>query len=101
MFNTETVFKLLEHGLAVLLVIVGILMFTGAVASPITETRGILADHVKATESLKVEVVKVVRLLGVMCLNNAKNPESCMDAVVVVPPSESATTTLLKGALSK
>jgi hypothetical protein len=84
------------------LVIIGILIFTGAVASPITETKDLLKAHVAATDSLKGEVIKVVRLLGVMCLNNAKNPESCIDAVIpAVGGSSEATTSVLKGALGK
>jgi hypothetical protein len=100
--NYETLYKLMEHGLAVLLVIVGILMFTGAVASPITETKALLRSHVEATDNLKIEVVKITRLLGVMCLNNAKSPESCIDAVIpTVTDPTAATTSLLKGALTK
>jgi hypothetical protein len=102
MLNTETIYKLLEHGLAVLLVIVGILMFTGAVASPITETRLMVLKHNEDTVNLKKEVVKIVRVLGIMCLNNAKNPESCIDAVIPTDAEPTAgTTSLLKGALNK
>jgi ABC-type phosphate/phosphonate transport system permease subunit len=86
----ETMYKWIEHGLAVLLVIVGLLIFTGAVASPITETQNLLKVHTAATDDLKSEVTKVVRLLGVMCLSNAKNPESCIDAVVPVANTAAA-----------
>ena len=59
-----------EGRIIVGMLIICILMFTGSVASPITDT------NLKVT-GLEKELKKVVRLLAVMCASNAKAPEAC------------------------
>jgi hypothetical protein len=85
-----------KFGFPTFVVCVFFLLYTGTFASPVTETSALLKAHVVATDNLNTEVKKVVRLLGVMCLSNAKNPESCIDAVTTTE-----TTVVLKGAMPK
>ncbi len=79
----ERVFE--KFGFPTALVIVGLLFVTGSIASPITESRDALRDHVTATNDLSNEIRKLVRLQSVMCIKQA-NPAECVIALTP-PPS--------------
>ena len=74
----ERVFE--KYGFPTALVIVGLLFVSGSIASPITENRDTLKEHVTATNELIVEVRKLVRLISVTCVRQA-NPVECTNAL--------------------
>jgi uncharacterized membrane protein (DUF441 family) len=71
------------------LLIIGILLFTGSVASPITDT------NAKVT-ALEREIKKLVRLQAVMCTSLAKAPADCALALTDTPQPQSTTVTVVK-----
>ena len=78
----ERVFE--KYGFPTALVIVGLLFVSGSIASPITETRDVLKDHVTATNELSNEIRKLVRLQSVMCVKQA-SPAECIVALTPAP----------------
>ena len=87
----ERVFE--KYGFPTALVIVGLLFVSGSIASPITETRDTLKEHVTATNELIVEVRKLVRLISVTCVRQA-NPVECTNALT--PLTLTDTTVMVK-----
>jgi hypothetical protein len=80
----ERVFE--KYGFPTALVVVGLLFVSGSIASPITENRDMLKEHVVATNELIVEVRKLVRLMSVMCVKQA-SPAECIVALTPAPAS--------------
>lgn len=78
----ERVFE--KYGFPTALVIVGLLFVSGSIASPITENRDMLKDHVTETNELSNEIRKLVRLQSVMCVKQA-SPAECMIALTPAP----------------
>ena len=78
----ERVFE--KYGFPTALVIVGLLFVSGSIASPITESRDVLKDHVTATNELSNEIRKLVRLQSVMCVKQA-GPAECIVALTPAP----------------
>lgn len=87
----ERVFE--KYGFPTALVVVGLLFVSGSIASPITENRDTLKEHVVATNELIVEVRKLVRLMSVTCVKQA-NPVECTNALT--PLTMSSTTVVVK-----
>ena len=73
-----------KFGFPTALVIVGLLFVTGSIASPITENRDMLKEHVVATDNLTNEIRKLVRLQSVMCVKQA-SPAECIVALTPAP----------------
>lgn len=73
-----------KFGFPTALVIVGLLFVTGSIASPITENRDTLKEHVVATDNLTNEIRKLVRLQSVMCVKQA-SPAECIVALTPAP----------------
>lgn len=73
-----------KFGFPTALVIVGLLFVTGSIASPITENRDTLKEHVVATDNLTNEIRKLVRLQSVMCVKEA-SPAECIVALTPAP----------------
>lgn len=84
----ERIFE--KFGFPTALVIVGLLFVTGSIASPITENRDAMKEHVVATNDLSNEIRKLVRLQSVLCVKQA-SPAECV--VALTPPP---TTILVK-----
>ena len=61
----ERVFE--KYGFPTALVIVGLLFVSGSIASPITESRDVLKEHVNATNELSNEIRKWGRRQSGMC----------------------------------
>lgn len=80
----ERVFE--KYGFPTALVIVGLLFVSGSIASPITENRDVLKEHVNATNELSNEIRKLVRLQSVMCVKQA-SPAECIVALTPAPTS--------------
>ena len=80
----ERVFE--KYGFPTALVIVGLLFVSGSIASPITENRDVLKEHVTATNELSNEIRKLVRLQSVMCVKQA-SPAECIVALTPAPAS--------------
>ena len=76
-----------KFGFPTALVIVGLLFVTGSIASPITENRDTLKEHVVVTNELIVEVRKLVRLMSVTCVKQA-NPVECTNALTPLTLSD-------------
>jgi hypothetical protein len=88
MAMSETWARLVDKlGFPIFLVIVGLMFYAGAIASPITSTNDLMKAHVEATHDLSNELRKLVRLQSLMCVRQAK-PEDCTLAL-----TEMATTT--------
>ena len=87
----ERVFE--KYGFPTALVVVGLLFVSGSIASPITENRDTLKEHVVATDNLTNEIRKLVRLQSVMCVKQA-SPVECTNALT--PLTLSGATVVVK-----
>ena len=63
-------------GFPIFMVIVGLMFYAGAIASPITNTNDLMKAHVLATQELANETRKLVRLQSILCIRQAK-AEDC------------------------
>lgn len=78
----ERVFE--RYGFPTALVVVGLLFVSGSIASPITENRDALREHIAATNDLANEIRKLVRLQSVLCVKQA-SPAECIAALTPSP----------------
>lgn len=78
----ERIFE--RYGFPTGLVVVGLLFVSGSIASPITENRDALKEHINATNELSNEIRKLVRLQSVMCVKQA-SPAECIVALTPGP----------------
>ena len=84
-----------KFGFPVALVLIGLLFYAGAIASPITETNSIVKAHVVATNELAGEMKKLVRLASIQCVKTA-NPVECALALTEKPSATTTTVTVVK-----
>lgn len=87
--------KLIDKlGFPIFLVIVGLMFYAGAIASPITSTSELMKAHVAATQELAGELRKLVRLQALTCVKSVK-AEDCALALTEKAEATSRTPSVL------